>query len=68
MTNIMVSDIGYVYVVDWELARMLGREQLHGLWTLLAEEHDVLQTITEVRTAEPDAILDAALMTKEGGG
>ncbi len=62
--NIMVGRFGEVYVMDWGLARALGREDKHDL-RIRREESSPSGVMTE-RLEERDLTPDSPLMTMDG--
>ena len=63
--NIMVGDLGEVYVMDWGLARMLNREDLRDI-RLHTEDGGESETIIGIREGMDDASIDAPLKTIDG--
>src|SRR5262245_34819644 len=62
--NVMVGSFGEVYVMDWGLARVLGREDRHDL-RLRTEGTDLTSVQTERRTEREEAP-DSPLFTMDG--
>jgi formylglycine-generating enzyme required for sulfatase activity len=61
--NIMVGHFGEVYVMDWGLARALGRPELHDLRPRSRNESGDLRTL---RGAEREESSDSPLLTMDG--
>ncbi len=61
--NVMVGSFGEVYVMDWGLARVLGRKDSHDL-RLVPEQST--QSIRTARRDERDGTPDAPLLTEDG--
>jgi hypothetical protein len=61
--NVMVGRFGEVYVMDWGLARVLGREDLHDIRLRPADETEVLST---PRSDEREETPDSPLLTMDG--
>jgi len=62
--NVMVGKFGEVYVMDWGLARVLGRPDSHDVRLRTADD-----TTARVRSHRPDAALgrsDSPLITMDG--
>jgi len=62
--NIMVGNFGEVYVMDWGLARVLGREDKHDL--RLATEAEPLSSIQSVRREVREEAPDSPIFTMDG--
>jgi WD40 repeat protein len=65
-SNIMVGRYGEVYVMDWGLARVLGRADSHDLRIRKAEEASSLSLVRTVRKDDSEANPDSPLVTMDG--
>jgi serine/threonine protein kinase len=64
-SNVMVGAFGEVYVMDWGLARVLGREDQHDLRLAEASEASVSAVATE-RHEQRETTPDSPLVTRDG--
>jgi WD40 repeat protein/serine/threonine protein kinase len=70
-SNIMVGRFGEVYVMDWGLAKVMGRKDMHDLRPNVHTdgEHEGLDTISQIhteRTEDADNSSDSPLLTVDG--
>jgi serine/threonine protein kinase/formylglycine-generating enzyme required for sulfatase activity len=63
--NVMVGNFGEVYVMDWGLARVLGREDLHDLRLRSTSGPETTVLFTQ-RSAQRDATPHSPLLTLDG--
>lgn len=59
--NIMVGSLGEVYVMDWGLAKMAGREDVRNIRLALEDSGEELDTVSSARTDE-----EGSVMTMDG--
>ncbi len=66
-SNVMVGRFGEAYVMDWGLARVLGRRDSHDLRLKpRAEDASALSLVRTVRREETEANPDSPLVTMDG--
>jgi WD40 repeat protein/serine/threonine protein kinase len=65
-SNVMVGRFGEVYVMDWGLARVLGRRDSHDLRLRPAQEASSLSLVRTVRKDDTEANPDSPLVTMDG--
>ncbi len=65
-SNVMVGRFGEVYVMDWGLARVLGRRDSHDLRLRPAPEASSMSLVRTVRKDETESNPDSPLVTMDG--
>ncbi len=63
--NVMVGRFGETYVMDWGLAKVLGRDDRHDL-RLCHDDHDAPSLVRTDRQDESNSHLDSPIMTMDG--